>query len=154
MTDPVKLRVLLAPIPGGNLLLPGSVVAEVVGFNPPDPFRDAPEWLLGELAWSGWRIPVVHFALLAGTGVDAMVSPRSRILVARTLTESTSVLHVGFIITGMPRFKTLSTANLIETEQADEEGVFSFVTVDEEPAVIPDLDGLASAIEHAVYRNF
>lgn len=153
MADTQKLRALLAPIPGSNVLLPGSVVAEVVEYTGPAPFTDAPDWLVGELEWSGWQIPVINFALLAGTSADATISPRSRVLVAKTLTESTSVLHIGFIINGMPHFKNLSTANLAELDTADEEGVFSHVSIDEQPAVIPDLDALAATIEMAVYRN-
>ena len=153
MSEMHELRTLLAPISGSNILLPGSVVAEVVTFSELAAFAEAPEWLLGELEWSGWQIPVVHFSLLAHTSHDSSVSPRSRILVVKTMTESSSVLHVGFLISGMPRLKTLSIANLAETGSDTEPCVFSHVTVDEQPAVIPDLDELAKTIEASVYRN-
>ena len=153
MSDLHEIRTLLAPISGSNLLLPGNVVAEVVAFTELATLQNAPDWVLGELDWNGWQIPVVNFALLARTSHDSSVSPRSRILVVKTMTESASILHVGFIISGMPRLKTLSTANLAETGSDTETCVFSHVTVDEQPAVIPDLDELAKTIEDAVYRN-
>lgn len=153
MADTHELRTLMAPISGSHILLPGSVVAEVVALTELASFGEAPDWLLGELEWNGWQIPVVNFADLAATTMDASVSPRSRILVVKTLTNTASVLHVGFIISGMPKLKTLSTANLAETGADTGTGVFSHVTVDEQPAVIPDLEGLAATIEDAVYRN-
>lgn len=153
MAETHELRSLLAPIAGSHILLPGSVVAEVVALNELSVFANAPEWLLGELEWNGWQVPVVNFALLAQTSHDAPVSPRSRILVVKTLTDEASVLHVGFVVSGMPRLKTLSVANIAETEADTEPGVFSHVTVDEQPAVIPDLPALAVEIEQAVYRN-
>lgn len=153
MADAHEVRTLLAPISGSNILLPGNMVAEVVAYSELAAFDNAPDWLLGELEWNGWKVPVVNYAVLAHTSHDVAVSPRSRILVVKTMTTSSSVLYVGFIISGMPRLKRLSTVNVAETDAETEPGVFSHVTVDEQPAVIPDLDALASDIESRVYRN-
>ncbi len=71
----------------------------------------------------------------------------------KTLTEAASVLHIGVVISGMPHFQTVNAASLSETGVEPETGVFSHVMVDDQPAVIPDLDVLATTIEHAVYRN-
>jgi len=142
-----EIRVLMAPIAGGGLLVPGSVVAEVIDFASPKPYRDAPDWLMGELEWKGWHIPIVNFARLAGTSGDNRVPPRSRILVVRTLTEDSSVLYIGLIIGGLPRFRTVTTGNLEETATTTAEGVFSHVSVEEQAAAIPDLDALARGIE-------
>lgn len=153
MNDSHEIRALLAPIPGSGLLIPGSAVAEVIDFSRPVPFSAAPEWLLGELEWNGWQIPVVQFALLAGSDDEAEVAPRSRILVIRSLSMSSSVGFVGIVISGLPRLCTVTTGNLAETGTSDIEGVFSQVTVGDQEAIIPDLDALALAIENAVYRD-
>lgn len=153
MSDAHEVRALLAPVAGGAVLLPGSTVAEVIGFSDPEPFADAPPWLMGELEWSGWQIPVVNFAYLAEVSHDNTVPPRSRILVVKTLTDSASVLYVGIVISGLPKLRTITTGNLAESEPSNAEGVFSHVSVDNKPAVIPDLDNLALAIENAVYRS-
>jgi chemosensory pili system protein ChpC len=153
MVETHEIRALFAPIPGSGLLVPGSVVAEVIAYSEPDPFQSAPAWLLGELEWNGWQVPVVHIANLAGTSDENTVPPRSRILVVKTLSDSTSVLHVGLVISGMPKLRTVTTGNLVETGQANADGVFSHVTIEDQPAVIPDLDVLAVAIEKSVYRT-
>lgn len=148
-----ELRALLAPMVGGGILLPSRVIGEVVNYVEPEPYADSPAWLIGEMRWSGWQVPVVNYALLAGTTDDDRVPDRSRILVVRTLSEASSVVHVGFIINGLPRMKNISTANLVEREGEAGDGVFSHVSVDEHPAIIPDLDALALLIERAVYKR-
>ncbi len=153
MSDPSQIRALLAPIPGGGVLLPGSMIAEVVAYADPEPFTRGPEWLLGELRWNGWQIPVVHFGLLAGTANDDTVPAGARVLVVKTLSMAASVLHIGIVIEGLPKLKNLTPANLVEVEGETPEGVFSHVSVDEVAATIPDLDALALSIEKAVYTR-
>ncbi len=69
MADTNTIRSLVAPMPGGSILIPGSMIAEVVNFSEPEPFHQGPDWLLGEIRWNGWQLPVVNLALLAGTMV-------------------------------------------------------------------------------------
>ena len=153
MTDASEIRTLLAPMPGSHILLPGSMIAEVVNYLDPEPFHDGPDWLLGEVKWNGWQIPVVNLALLAGTTEDDTVPPRARVLVVKTLSVEASVLHIGMIIDGLPSLKNVTRANLLEADRETPEGVFSHVTVEDQEAVIPDLDKLALTIEKAVYTR-
>ena len=153
MNDASEIRALLAPMPGGNILLPGSMIAEVVNYLDPEPFHEGPDWLLGEVKWNGWQIPVVNVAVLAGTAPDDAVPPRARVLVVKTLSVEASVLHIGMIINGLPRMKSVTRANLVEAEGETPEGVFSHVSVEDQPAVVPDLDKLALSIEKAVYTR-
>jgi chemosensory pili system protein ChpC len=153
MAEPQEIRSLLAPMPGAGVLLPGSVVAEVISFSEPEPYRQAPPWLLGELRWNAWTIPLVNLSLLAGVSDDEMLPERSRVLVVKTLADSSSVMHVGIVINGLPRLKRVSAADLVETRRLDVPGVFSEVSLDDQAALIPDLEQLAETIEQAVYRH-
>jgi chemosensory pili system protein ChpC len=129
------------------------MVAEVVNYTDLEPYDSAPGWLLGELRWSGWQVPVVHFAQLAGTSQDDSIPERSRILVVKTLCDASSILHVGFLISGLPRIRSVSTGNLVEKGGEQGTGVYSRVMLDDQPAIIPDLDDLAVTIERAVYSR-
>ncbi|KAA9130964.1 chemotaxis protein CheW [Marinihelvus fidelis] len=150
-----EIRALLAPIEGGGVLLPGSMVAEVIDFSEPEAFSRGPDWLLGELRWNGWQVPVVDFAQLAGTGDATANLDRARVVVVKTHSETASVNLVGFLINGLPRMRNITTGNLVEDDSQHEPvgGVFSRVTVDDNAAIIPDLDTLASDIEAAVYTR-
>ncbi len=153
MNTASEVRTLIAPISGGGILLPGSMIAEVVNYSEPEAFATGPEWLLGELRWNGWQIPVVNFALLAGLTKDDAVPDRARVLVVKTLSMSASILHIGMITEGLPRLKSVTPANLVEKEGDTAEGVFSHVQVEDQEVVIPDLDALALSIEKAVYNR-
>ncbi len=153
MAEESEIRTLLAPMPGGGVLLPGSMVAEVVNYDDSEPFDEGPDWLLSEVRWNGWQIPVVNFALLAGTTDDDTVPEKARVLVVKTLSVEASVLHIGFIIDGLPKVKSVTPANLAETAGETPDGVFSHVMIEDQPAVIPDLDVLALTIEKTVYTH-
>ena len=152
MNQTREIRALYAPVEGGGILLPGSVVAEVVEFTDPDPFKDAPDWLLGEIEWSGWQIPLINYAVLTDTGINTTITPRSRILIVKTLSGSTSITYIGFVINGLPRMINVSTGSLVETKIGSTTGAFSHVTIDDRSATIPDLDEIAGVIEGVAYR--
>ena len=107
-----EIRTLIAAISGGTVLLPGSVVAEVIDFSSPKPYQDAPIWLLGEVGWSDWSVPVVSFARLAGTSDKEVPDKRSRILVVKSLAESSSAPYLGILISGVPRMAKVRSASL------------------------------------------
>lgn len=153
MGNASEIRALLAPMPGSHILLPGSMIAEVVNYLDPEPFNEGPDWLIGEVRWNGWQIPVVNLALLAGTTDHDAVPPRARVLVVKTLSVEASVLHIGMLIDGLPKLKNVTQANISEAEGETADGLLQHVTVEDQAAVVPDLDAMALAIEKAVYTR-
>ena len=65
------IRGVLITVPQGRLLLPNASVAEVITFSDPDPIEGAPAWLLGNIRWRGWRLPLLSYSRLAGWSEDA-----------------------------------------------------------------------------------
>lgn len=57
---------MLLNVEGKSLLLPGVVVAEIIGSAETEPVADAPDWLLGFIEWRKQRVPVVSFERLNG----------------------------------------------------------------------------------------
>ena len=85
-----ELHCMLIPTHRETLLLPTSVMAEVVDYTAPRPAEDAPPWLLGQIDWENRQVPVFSFgALINGTGPDE-VSRRARIMVLKSVTERAS----------------------------------------------------------------
>jgi len=147
-----EIRTILAPLTNGHLLLPNSAVAEILAYTQPEPFRKAPNWLLGELAWHGWQVPIICFEQVVNRKSRSSVTPKSRILIIKTLGESTQVNYIGLLIQGLPTLKTVTAETLTET-QTDElpDALFSKVTIDELEAVIPELGELTLVVEQAAY---
>ena len=87
-----EIRTLLNPLTTGHFLVPNSVVAEILEYSSPRPFKKAPRWLLGELEWHGWQVPVVSFLQIINTRTQDPVTKKSRILIIKTLGESIAAI--------------------------------------------------------------
>jgi len=148
-----EIRTILAPLTNGYVMLPNSAVGEILEFTSPEPFKQGPAWLLGEIAWHGWQVPVINYELML-KGTSTKVTSKSRILIIKTLGESTQVNYIGLLIQGLPKLKKARAETLIES-QVDRlpDTVFSEVAIDGLKAIIPDLGDLTSVVEMAAYNN-
>ena len=153
MTDK-EIRTILAPLTDGYVLLPNSAVGEILNFTSPEPFKQGPPWLLGEIAWRGWQVPVINYERLLKDGSGTKITSKSRILIVKTLGESTQVNYLGLLIQGLPRLKKANAITLVESPDAElPETVFSMVTIDDLKAVIPELGDLTRIVEMAAYDS-
>ncbi|NIM71154.1 MAG: hypothetical protein GTN86_11455 [Xanthomonadales bacterium] len=149
-----SIRALLAPIDAHHVLLPHAVIAEVIPYAPPRPYRDAPPWLLGEIEWNDWQVPVVSLGRLGKFDRSPSSGRARHILIVKTLSESTSVVHIGFPIYGLPGLRTVTADNLEPLDAPDlSPAIFSLVRLGEDQAIIPELDELSGLIEAAVFSK-
>ena len=149
-----EIRTILAPLTDGYVMLPNSAVGEILTFTSPEPFKQGPPWLLGEIAWRGWQVPVINYErMLKDNGVTP-ITAKTRVLIIKTLGESTQVNYIGLVIQGLPRLKKVSAGTLVEKQIDDlPDTVFSKVTIDDLQAVIPELGDLTRTIELAAYES-
>jgi chemosensory pili system protein ChpC len=149
-----EIRTFIAPLIDGFMMLPNSVVAEVLAFERPEPFKQAPAWLLGELGWHGWQVPVICFEQMVEKNSRTSVTPKARILIIKTLGESTQVNFIGLVIQGLPKLKKVTASSLVE-KQTDNlpEILFSKVSIDDLVAVVPELGNLTYIVEQAAYGD-
>ena len=88
-----EIRTILAPLTEGYVMLPNSAVGEILTFTSPEPFKQGPPWLLGEIAWRGWQVPVINYErMLKDNGVTT-ITAKTRVLIVKTLGESPGQLH-------------------------------------------------------------
>ena len=109
-----EIRCIVAPLTFGHVLVPNIVVAELMDFTTPEPLRRAPDWILGELVWNGWQVPVISFEHLISDSSANTVTAKARILIIKTLGESIQVNYIGLIIQGLPKLKKITADNLLE----------------------------------------
>lgn len=149
-----EIRTIMAPLTEGHVLLPNSAVAEVLSYTPPEPIKKAPAWVLGELAWHGWQVPVISYEQMINVDKRSPVTSRTRILIIKTLGESTQVNYIGLLIQGLPRLKKVTATSLVE-KQTDKlsETLFSEVSVDDLHGFIPEIGKLTRVVEQAAYGN-
>ena len=149
-----EIRILLAPLTNIYVMLPNSVIGEILTYTSPEPFKQGPSWLLGEIAWHGWQVPVINYERMLRSSSEMKITSKSRILIIKTLGESTQVNYIGLLIQGLPRLKKVSMENLVEKQTQDlPSAVFSEVGIDDLQAVIPDLGDLTRIVEMAAYDS-
>ena len=149
-----EIRTIMAPLTNGHVVLPNSAVAEGLSYIAPDPFRDSPPWLLGEIAWHGWQVPVISYEQLIDESIGHIPTSRARILIIKTLGESTQVNYIGLVIQGLPKLKKVTPDTLIEKQtEGLADTLFSEVVIDNQQALIPELGQLTHTVEEVAYDN-
>ncbi|NII12392.1 chemotaxis protein CheW [Oleiagrimonas sp. C23AA] len=148
---PREIRGVLIPITGGRLLLPNASVAEVITLSTPDPVAEAPEWLLGRLAWRGWRLPLVSFATMAGLAPQENAL-NSRVAVIKALGGNPRMPYIALVTQGFPRLTTLSADIIVPSRDSESlpPVVREQVMVRDDSAVIPDLEALEREVAEAL----
>lgn len=148
---PREIRGVMVPVTGGRVLLPNATVAEVISYTPPERVANAPLWLLGRLAWRGWRLPLFSFPMLTGALAEESRA-NARVAVLKALGGNAGMPFIALLAQGFPRLTTITSELLLPT--ADETphavGVHSEVLVRDDRAVIPDLDAIEGMIAQAL----
>lgn len=147
--DTSGVRTMLIPLQGLTLMLPNALVAEVVGYYPPDKLKGAPNWLLGKAQWRGVYLPLISFERLIGTKFSSP-GHKARILVLYGLKPWIERLpYYALLVTEVPRLQraTAETLELLDAEPSI--GLTNKVKAGEREVWIPDLDFLSEHINQA-----
>ena len=146
------IRGVLIQVAGARLLLPNATIAEVLSYAEPEPIAPAPEWLLGRTRWRGWQLPLVAFSRLAGLGVD-QPGLGSKVAVLKALAGNSRTPFFAVVTQGFPRLVTVardSLSTLGEDGDVLPTGVLARVQLNEDEALIPDLEALEGLVAEAV----
>jgi chemosensory pili system protein ChpC len=149
---PAEVHCMLIPTDQELLLLPTSVMAEVVDYQDPRPMENAPPWLLGQVEWESRQVPIFSFsALINGKDVGKMPE-KAKIMILKSLSESARVPYLGIMLADLPKPVTIKEDDLVQTGDENKSlGVFSHITVEKAEAIIPDIDRLTHLVTHATF---
>ena len=147
------IRGVMISVSQGRLLLPNASIAEVITFSDPDPVENAPEWVLGQIRWRGWRLPLLSFARFANWADDE-ASTGAKVVVLKALGGNPRLPYFAMLSQGFPRLVTVSSDALVESHSVKELplGIYSMVTLNGDPAAVPDLLSLELLIDKAVNK--
>ncbi|MCU7797571.1 MAG: chemotaxis protein CheW [Candidatus Thiodiazotropha sp. (ex Myrtea spinifera)] len=147
-----EVRSVLIPLADRQLLLPNAVVAEVMGYQPPEPVEEGSEWYLGNMAWRGVLIPVISFeAMLGGEGVAP--GHRGRIAIMNALNGNPRLSHFGMVVQAIPSLVRVSIDNVMPKPEASAEEdplIRQAVELDLSPAYIPSLDEIERRLSEVI----
>jgi chemosensory pili system protein ChpC len=147
-----EIHCMLAPTEQETLLLPTSVIAEIIDFQSPSPMEAAPPWLLGQIEWNNRQVPVFSFSALINAVDAEETDAQSKILIIKSLAESARVPYLGILISDLPRMLNLTDSDIVQTgDEQKSLGVFSRIKLEDQAAIVPDLDRLTHLVTHATY---
>lgn len=143
-----KVRSQLIPLAGVNLLLPNTCIAEVIGYQEPQPVDGAPDWMLGFIDWRGMHIPLISFEAASG-GAAASIDRRSRIVVLNGIGGDEALSFFALVVQGIPRLLQLDSTTISAVVQAESGNPLALqhVMVQDQEAVIPDQDKIESMLK-------
>lgn len=151
--EQTAIRSLLVPMQDGYLLMPGSVVAEVVTYSQPEAVPGQyPRWMLGRFNWRGQRLPCVSFEALNGAP-PATPATRARVLVMKAVGNRPGLPYFALVAQGIPRLLSVEPDAIEELDDSmdDAPAVRAPVLAHGEPAFIPDVEFIEGQIHHALY---
>lgn len=146
----LKVRCLTLPIHGMKLLLPNTVVAEVLEYREIDTAARLPKWVLGILSWRGRNVPVVSFERIVGSDISGIHSHETRFIVCNTLTGNNNIPFIALQIEGIPHLAQVDNT-LLEYDSAITQpapAAQAYLRLQGESVIVPKMDMIEKMIEN------
>ncbi len=137
-----EIRGVLIQIAGGQLLLPNVSTVEVMSYAEPETLDNVPDWLLGQIRWRGWLVPMIAYARLTGASAEAS-GVGSKVVVLKALGGDPKLPYFAIIAQGFPRLVTISRETMMVDSEHHEtlpDVVRTRVLFNNDVALVPDLD--------------
>lgn len=145
------IRGVLIQVTGARLLMPNAAIAEVLSYADPEPVEGTPDWLLGQVRWRGWQLPLVAFSRLTGIA-EEQPGLGNKMIVLKAFGGQGKVPFFAVLTQGFPRLVTVSRNGLVpvESDEALPAGVLGRVELNDDPALLPDVARLEAMIDEAM----
>ncbi|UYB53448.1 chemotaxis protein CheW [Xanthomonas sp. AM6] len=142
-----EIRGVLIQAGSERVLLPNATVAEVMSRIPVEPLPDAPHWLLGQIAWYGWKVPLLSFARLTGLGSETVAS-NNKIVVLKALGGNPDLPYFALLTQSFPQLISVPRDGLLAdaSEETLPAGVHMRVLLGEQSALLPDMEAIEGMI--------
>jgi chemosensory pili system protein ChpC len=130
-----------------HLLLPNATIAEVLVNEPVEPIDDMPSWLVGTIAWYGWKVPLLSFPVFSAQ-TDELKVEKNKIVVLKALGNEPSLPYFALLTASFPHLVSVPRDGMLAdaSEDALPRGVHMRVLLSERSALLPDLESMEAAI--------
>lgn len=101
-TNYPTLSCMLMPLNGYDILVPKSIVREVVYKPVIESFDDNEDWLLGEVDWQDYVLPLISFEQMCNQPRASKIN-RTRAVICHTTDHTSLFPYFGIEVQSMPR---------------------------------------------------
>jgi chemosensory pili system protein ChpC len=136
-----EIRGIMIPVTEEKrVLLPNAIIAEVVSYGDLKKIDSTPNWLLGQINWRGYDLPVICYNSLA-TGQLTKNENIGRVAVIKALGDIDKMPYFAMVVLGVPRLQLVTQGDLQvhEGEDNDSNAIASKVTIQDEMSEIPNI---------------
>jgi chemosensory pili system protein ChpC len=152
-----NLRCLLITVQGGQVILPNSLVVEVLPFATPLRIEAAPHWVVGAMLWHNLTTPLISLGRWI-FGVAPSADINSRIIIVNTLGADSRLPRFGILGTAAPRPLNLQRQDIdqdLEVAEAEQQrpGILSWARYQDQSVLIPDMDAIEAVLQPLVRRT-
>lgn len=147
-----EIRGIMMPVAEDKkVLLPNAIIAEVVSYKELKPIANSPNWLLGEMNWRGYNLPVICFNSLS-TGVHSRSAKLGRVAVIKALGNIEKMPYFAMIVSGVPRLQLVTQGDLQvhQTDENENNAIASRVTIQDEMSEIPNIRYIEHVLNLAI----
>ena len=151
-----NLRCLLITVQGGQVILPNSLVAEVLPFATPLRIESTPDWVVGAMLWHNLTTPLVSLGQWI-FGIAPNADLNSRIIIVNALGTDPRLPHFGILGTAAPRPLNVQRQDIdqdLEIPEKDQQqpGVLGWGRYRDQPFMIPDMDAIETVLQPLARR--
>jgi chemosensory pili system protein ChpC len=146
----LTVRCLVLAMHEMSLLVPNTMVAEVIDYKPAEATGHMPGWVIGMLSWRGRNVPVISFERLLGRDT-ARHNQERRYVVCNTLNGNPRVPFFALEVQGIPHLTLVNNDMLDrdpEKKQQHEPAVLAHLRLNEESVIVPNIDVMEKMLEH------
>lgn len=134
-----------------RVLLPNATVAEMMSRVAVEPVPGAPHWLVGQIAWHGWNVPLLSYARFSGHGSE-QVTGNNKVVVLKALGGNPDLPYFALLTQTFPQLIAVPRDGLLAdaSEESLPQGVHMRVLLGEQSVLLPDLDAIEAAVVAAL----
>ncbi|HEX5513252.1 MAG TPA: chemotaxis protein CheW [Gammaproteobacteria bacterium] len=143
------IRSMVVPLEQELMLLPSSIIAEVVPYIEPDPApANAPTWLLGMVPWRGQHVPLVSVEAFISGGIAPVPSSNSRVAIIKTLDATLGFQFYGLLTRQIPRLVTVlpETVAPIAADAPPRRRIAADLLLNGKRMMVPDVEALEAGL--------
>ena len=145
MEQQTTLRCLSLPLQNATLVVPGSVVSEVVPYVSHTPVKIDVDWMLGRFLWRGLALPLVSFEVAAD--LTERPSIGRRVAIFNTVGGNPALPFYAVFIQAVPRLLQIGDRSLDEQEKTAQSPLLrNQLELEGSQAYIPELDKLEALV--------
>lgn len=136
-----EIRGIMMPVAEDKkVLLPNAIIAEVVSYKKLKSIDSSPNWLLGEMNWRGYDLPVICYNSLS-TGIHSTFEKKGRVAVIKSLGNIEKMPYFAMLVSGVPRLQLVTQGDLQvhQTDENENNAIASRVTIQDEMSEIPNI---------------